>query len=447
MARSKKAKETLSQKDKVVLQKEVEKGNSLAQDVLDANAQNEDYNTKIEESGKISINENSPDQIYERMQMDMLQNDINSTMDETFSDEITNNFGNEVKEKVEKVVEAGKEYKKTVEEKQKEVEEKPERSLEAGEIVDGNAEKINQGHKDLRESETKEEFAENADRLVNLYEYGKVLLNKHTREANKKDKIFAEAIEGQEEIINKLQANIDKKYPEQKKEYENEKRAIEEEKLLLKALITSAKSEEEKLEYEKSIKQCDKYIEEIYPQIIKDIDNNIKKDTEQIESIAKQIAVFKEARDNIRKDKYRPAAVIAAGYNKLVEVTPTMIKEAKDVKNVLTEILHQAEKKATEKMKTIGKWMGNKFLDSIKKVTKKINTWVDAKEAELNPQYQGFIDNLNKMSADKQKIIQEKFEKPWYSKYSLPLGVWDKNKTASAINYFKNIGQHKEYTR
>lgn len=452
---------TLTKEDQVMFKKEEEMGSPKAKEILAVEEQREDYQNKVIESGKYKTNEDgeksidtgemSPDQIGETCETEIAHNEAIMETCDRFCDEAINDFGADAEEKVDNVINAGQEYNKTLAKKKEEIEEKPERAAEAGKIVTQNADKIDKGYKDLRNSENKEEFEKNADRLTNLYEYGKLILNKHTRDADKKDKIFTDAIEQQEEIIKNLQANIAKKYPEQKQEYENEKRAIEEEKSLLKALIVTAKNDKEKAEYMESMKNCDEYIEKIYPQIMEDIDKKIKQDEEQIEAIAKQIEFFKETRHNIRKERYLPATVIKAGYDKLVEMTPIMINKTEDIKDNLKEIIRLAETKAGSTLKTFKNWMGNKFLDAVKTVSTKLNTWIDKKENNIHsihsennkPAFKVFMDKINNSSRKKRRMIRRKFEKIWQNKHNIPIGTWNETKAKAAVAYLDRINGNK----
>ena len=340
------------------------------------------------------VNKASAEQIQEQCEAEaefcnMLSQDLDeaSFLDET---PLLKN-DNEVRTALGETADKAEEYSETLTEKAKEIEEKPERSFETGKIIAETSPKIEKGYEEIKLSATKEEIIDNSNKLTQIFHKAMEMLEERTRKANKKDELFSKAIREQEEKIKECKENIEKNYPKQEMELEIERGQIE----AAMVLYESGNLELTEEEYEAMMQRATVGIDND----LKAIKAKEELDKEAMENLEKQVEKFKAYRKEVRKNRWRPAAMIAAAYDKLVSFVPNLANKFMRLRESQTQRLEELREKTQS-----GKEAIRANIDNIRLKLKEKGENIESLPEELKKRVK---DNINKRKEKVKENIDE----------------------------------------
>ena len=336
------------------------------------------------------VNKASAEQIQEQCEAEaefcnMLSQDLDeaSFLDET---PLLKN-DNEVRTALDETADKAEEYS----EKAKEIEEKPERSFETGKIIAETSPKIEKGYEEIKLSATKEEIIDNSNKLTQIFHKAMEMLEEHTRKANAKDEIFSKAIKEQEDKIKECKENIEKNYPKQEMELEIERGQIE----AAMVLYESGNLELTEEEYEAMMQRATIGIDND----LKAIKAKEELDKEAMENLGKQVEKFKAYRKEVRNNRWRPAAMIAAAYDKLVSFVPNIVNKFIHFRESQTQRLEQLREMNRSNKEAI-----NARIDNIRLKLKDKRETLKSLPEELK---KSIKDNINKRKEKVKENIDE----------------------------------------
>ena len=180
------------------LEQAVNDGNQKAEEYLNIEKQTDDYHAALVGLNKAHFDDNkeivvheaemSPAQIEEFWNYNNVWLKTQNDMMREFPPDVKDASKEEIASGLNQINDKTNEYIKVVDEKIDIAKEKPEQSFGLGKLVFSSIGKINTGFKNIRKSLSKEELFYETGKLTTIFNKAVDAFNKHTRDANDKDK-------------------------------------------------------------------------------------------------------------------------------------------------------------------------------------------------------------------------------------------------------------------